>query len=69
MWDVQPGDRVQMRKVHPCGGDEWLVYRIGADIGIQCQRCQRRVLLSRRNFFKSVKHVILSKSPQRGDQS
>jgi len=55
---VQPGDIVQMRKPHPCGSDRWQVYRIGADIGIRCLGCNRRVMLDRATFNKRLKKII-----------
>jgi hypothetical protein len=54
---INVGDRVRMRKPHPCGGYEWEVTRIGADIGIQCLTCSRRVMLPRSKFEKQVKQV------------
>lgn len=42
------GDVVRLRKVHPCGSREWLVDRLGADIGLRCQGCGRHVMLERR---------------------
>ena len=42
------GDVVRLRKRHPCGGHDWLVDRLGADIGLRCQTCNRHVLLERR---------------------
>ncbi len=56
--DVQVNDLVRLRKPHPCGSYEWRVVRIGADIGLKCQVCGRRVLLDRRTFKKRVKTVI-----------
>lgn len=56
--DVQVDDLVRLRKPHPCGSYEWLVVRVGADIGLKCQVCGRRVLMSRRTFGKRVKTVI-----------
>jgi len=56
--DVQLNDLVRLRKPHPCGSYEWRVVRIGADIGLKCQACGRRVLLDRRTFKKRVKTVI-----------
>jgi hypothetical protein len=55
---VQVDDLVRLRKPHPCGSYEWRVVRIGADIGLKCQVCGRRILLDRRNFNKRVKTVI-----------
>jgi hypothetical protein len=51
-------DIVRLRKPHPCGGYEWQVVRLGADIGIVCTTCHHRVLLSRREFEKRVKKFV-----------
>jgi hypothetical protein len=42
------GDVVRLKRRHPCGSDEWLVDRLGADIGLRCAGCGRHVLLERR---------------------
>jgi hypothetical protein len=41
------GDVVRLRRRHPCGGDTWLIDRLGADIGLRCQTCGRHVLIER----------------------
>jgi len=41
------GDVIRLRRRHPCGGDTWLVDRLGADIGLRCQSCARHVLVER----------------------
>ncbi|HTY82532.1 MAG TPA: DUF951 domain-containing protein [Dehalococcoidales bacterium] len=56
--EVKPGDVVRLKKVHPCGGYDWQVIRIGADIGIKCLKCGRRVLLERSVFQRRVKELI-----------
>jgi hypothetical protein len=56
--DVQVGDVVRLRKPHPCGGYDWQVVRIGADIGLKCLTCDHRVLLTRREFEKRVKTFV-----------
>jgi hypothetical protein len=56
--ELELDDVVQLRKPHPCGGYEWKVVRLGADIGIVCLKCGRRVLLPRRNLAKRVKKVF-----------
>jgi hypothetical protein len=38
---------LRLRRTHPCGGDTWLVDRLGADIGLRCQTCGRHVLIER----------------------
>ncbi len=42
------GDVVRLRRAHPCGASEWLVDRLGADIGLRCRGCGRHVMLERR---------------------
>lgn len=42
------GDVVRLRRTHPCGSSEWLVDRLGADIGLRCHGCGRHVMLERR---------------------
>ncbi len=52
------GDRVQLRKKHPCGSDTWTVVRLGADIGLVCDGCGRRVLLERRVLRQRMKQLL-----------
>ncbi|MDA0987832.1 MAG: DUF951 domain-containing protein [Chloroflexi bacterium] len=54
-WNV--GDIITLRKVHPCGGYQWKVYRVGADIGIRCTVCSRRLMLERRALEKRTANV------------
>ena len=49
------GDVVRLKKAHPCGGLDWTVVRLGADIGVKCLGCGRRVLLPRRELERRVK--------------
>jgi hypothetical protein len=56
--EIKLGDVVRLKKKHPCGSYEWEVVRLGADIGIKCLKCQRRVLLERSVFKRKVKEVI-----------
>jgi hypothetical protein len=61
--EISLGDVVRLRKKHPCGSYEWQVVRLGADIGIKCRGCKRRLLLQRRDFERRVKEFI-----SRGEQ-
>jgi hypothetical protein len=56
--DIKLGDVVRLKKKHPCGGYEWQVVRLGADIGIRCLKCQHRVLLDRSTFERRVKSIV-----------
>lgn len=48
-------DVVVLRKTHPCGGDSWRIVRLGADIGVRCTTCGRRVLLARSAIERDIK--------------
>jgi hypothetical protein len=56
--EVRLGDVVRLRKAHPCGGYDWQVVRLGADIGIKCLKCGRRVLLARGILQRRVKEFL-----------
>lgn len=56
--EIQLDDVVRLRKPHPCGGYEWVVVRLGADIGLRCTTCGRRVLLPRRELAKRLKAIV-----------
>ena len=56
------GDVVRLKRRHPCGGDTWLVDRLGADIGIRCTTCGRHVLVDRRTIERRLVAFV-----ERGD--
>jgi hypothetical protein len=62
-------DIVRLRKQHPCGGYEWKVTRLGADIGLECLTCQRRVMLTRRKLGRMVKTIVSSSTSPGGTSS
>jgi hypothetical protein len=55
---ISLGAVVRLRKAHPCGGYDWTVVRMGADIGLKCATCGHRVLLSRRDFERRLAKVL-----------
>ncbi len=60
-FDYAIGHHLILRKPHPCGGYGWAVYRIGADIGIQCDNCSRKLVLARSQVDKMVKQYVIKK--------
>ncbi|HLH60822.1 MAG TPA: DUF951 domain-containing protein [Ktedonobacteraceae bacterium] len=52
------GDRLRLRKPHPCGSYDWQVVRLGADIGLRCEKCGRRVLLPRAEVERRMKQIL-----------
>lgn len=53
--DLEMDDVLHLKKPHPCGGYTWRVIRLGADIGLECLTCNRRVILTRREVRNRLK--------------
>ncbi|MCE6011115.1 DUF951 domain-containing protein [Levilactobacillus brevis] len=64
MYDL--GDLVEMKKPHPCGTNRWEITRMGADIKIRCTNCGHVVMLSRREFEKKLKKVLVKADANNG---
>ena len=60
--DLRLGDLIRLRKPHPCGGLEWEVVRLGADIKIKCLECDRLVMLTRSDLAKRTKSAVRGRS-------
>ncbi len=56
--DIKVGDRLIMKKKHPCGADTFTVLRIGMDFRIRCDGCGREVMVPRVKAEKSLKKII-----------
>jgi hypothetical protein len=57
------GDVVRLKRAHPCGGTDWRVDRLGADIGLRCQTCGRHVLLERPILEKRIAQFVSRGDP------
>jgi len=53
--DLKMDEILRLRKPHPCGSSDWRVVRLGADIGLKCLGCGRRILLPRRELARRMK--------------
>jgi hypothetical protein len=62
--DLRMADVLRLRKPHPCGSSDWVVVRLGADIGLKCTGCGRRILLTRREVARRMKTTL-----RRGDET
>ncbi len=65
--NLQLHDRLRLRKPHPCGSYEWTVTRLGADIGLECLGCGRRVLLTRRELARRLKINLTQHEKKQND--
>ncbi len=56
--DIRVGDRLDMKKQHPCGGKRFLVLRSGMDFKLKCETCGHEVMVPRSKAEKNIKNVI-----------
>ena len=56
--EINVGDKIVMKKKHPCGYDIFTVTRIGMDFKIKCDGCGHEVMLPRVKCEKNIKKVI-----------
>ena len=52
------GDRLVLKKKHPCSSDVFKVMRGGSDVRIICDKCGRDLTLPREKLEKMIKRVI-----------
>lgn len=53
------GDIVTLKKGHPCGENQWKILRTGVDIKLECQGCSRNIWLTRMEFEKRVRKILV----------
>ena len=56
--NIAVGDKLIMKKKHPCGTDTFSVLRIGMDFRLRCDGCGREFMVPRTKAEKSVKKII-----------
>ncbi|MBQ3550518.1 MAG: DUF951 domain-containing protein [Clostridia bacterium] len=56
--DVSVGDRLLMKKPHPCGCNTFSVLRSGMDFKLKCEGCGHEVMLPRVKAEKNIKQII-----------
>ena len=56
--DIQVGDKLKMKKKHPCGSTEWNVLRVGIDFRLKCCGCGHMIMVARKQAEKNIRQVI-----------
>ena len=56
--DRHIGDKLKMKKAHPCGAFEWEVLRVGIDFRLKCTGCGHMIMIPRKQAEKNVKQII-----------
>ena len=56
--DIKIGDKLLMKKPHPCGNNIFIVMRSGADLRLKCAECGREIMIERIKAQKNIKKVM-----------
>lgn len=58
---IHVGDRVELKKPHPCGGNSFEVMRAGMDFRLKCLTCGAQVWLDRPKLEKRIRKILETK--------
>ncbi|MBQ7880092.1 MAG: DUF951 domain-containing protein [Clostridia bacterium] len=62
-------DRLTMKKPHPCGGKEWQIVRIGADLKLQCLTCGKYLNITRDELKRRTKSIARAQTSARATEA
>lgn len=57
LYPFREGERLRLKKTHPCGSAVWIVERVGADVGLRCAGCDHRINIARAKLEKALRCV------------
>lgn len=52
------GDKVRLKKQHPCGSKVWEITRVGVDFKLKCLGCGHEILVERPKALKMITKKI-----------
>jgi len=56
--ELKLGDRIRMKKPHPCGGSVFVITRVGMDVKLRCETCGHEVELPRARAERGIKTIL-----------
>ena len=60
--ELKLGERVELKKQHPCGSKIWTIHRVGMDIKLRCEGCGHELMLPRRKAEKAIRRILSEES-------
>ena len=51
------GNRIELKKTHPCGGNSFIILRVGSEVRIKCEKCGHDMTIDRIKLEKSIKKI------------
>ncbi|MBD5097477.1 MAG: DUF951 domain-containing protein [Lachnospiraceae bacterium] len=56
--EFQVGQKIKLKKPHPCGGNCWEIQRMGMDFRLKCTLCSHSVMIPRKTVESSFKGFV-----------
>ena len=66
---LRAGDRVQLKKAHPCGGNVFCIVRIGGEVRVRCEGCGRDMAIDRIKLEKSIRKNLTAEASPVGKET
>ena len=66
---LRPGDRIQLKKPHPCGKDLFVILRVGSEVRVKCETCGRDMTVDRVKLEKSIRKIRNESKAQEGGEA
>ena len=55
--NINVGDKLVLKKLHPCGTNLWEVLRVGQDLKIKCLGCGHQLMIARSKLEIGIKSI------------
>ena len=55
--NINVGDKLVLKKLHPCGTNLWEVLRVGQDLKIKCLGCGHQLMIARSKLEKGIQSI------------
>ncbi|MBE6627926.1 MAG: DUF951 domain-containing protein [Ruminococcaceae bacterium] len=69
MIPLHPGDILLLKKPHPCGGNRFLVMRVGSQVRMVCQTCNHDMTLDRIKLEKAIRQILPFAEEKKGTEN
>ena len=66
---LHPGDILLLKQPHPCGGNRFLVMRVGSQVRMVCQTCNHDMTLDRIKLEKAIRQILPFAEEKKGTEN
>lgn len=60
---LMAGDRLELKKPHPCGSFVFRLVRVGSECRVICEKCGRDTDVDRIKLERAVRRILTQKTP------